>query len=234
MAKMIVVTPDRCVGCKCCELECSLVHTDAGGLAEALQSGVHSPSRVQVEHVDELPVPVQCRHCPDARCAAVCPKDSLTFGDDGQVLLDVETCIGCGMCTLVCPFGVISVQKEIKKAVKCDLCGARAEGPACVAACPTQTLSLGEPDPATAELLDPATVAQQLDGQAQAPAEGDKVAACSLCGAQWAKPKALAVVSKKLDGRAPAANVCPKCRRIRTARALVGDACPTQAGCKEE
>ena len=233
MAKMIVVHPDRCVGCKCCELACSLAHSGAESLAEAVQSGVHSPSRVHVEHVGALGVPVQCRHCPDARCVAVCPKDSLTFGDDGEVLLNVKTCIGCGMCTLVCPFGVIRVEKEVKKAVKCDLCDGRAEGPACVAACPTQTLSLAEPDAATAELLDPATVAGQLANEAAPPGEGDKVAACSLCGAEWAKSKQLTAVSKKLDGGVPAANVCPKCRRIRTAQALAGGV-PAGAGCEED
>ncbi len=234
MAKMIVVHQDRCVGCKCCELACSLAHCDAAGLAEAVRAGECSPSRVHVEYVDEQPVPVQCRHCTDARCAAVCPKDSLTFGDDGQVILDIETCIGCGMCTLVCPFGVIELQKEIKKAVKCDLCSGRAEGQACVAACPTLTLSLAEGDPAVAEALDPPTVAEQLADEAESPAEGAKVAACSLCGAEWSKPKQLEVVSKKLEGVAPAANVCPKCRRIRTAQAIAGGVRLAKAGCKEE
>jgi Fe-S-cluster-containing hydrogenase component 2 len=52
---------------------------------------------------------------------------------------------------IVCPFGAIRVAatemtgREKKAAIKCDLCVERAEGPACVAACPTRALSLRYP-----------------------------------------------------------------------------------------
>jgi Fe-S-cluster-containing hydrogenase component 2 len=52
---------------------------------------------------------------------------------------------------IVCPFGAIRVVpteiggREKKAAIKCDLCTDRAEGPACVAACPTRALSLRYP-----------------------------------------------------------------------------------------
>jgi Fe-S-cluster-containing hydrogenase component 2 len=44
---------------------------------------------------------------------------------------------------LACPFGAMNVvvQQSRVQAVKCDLCRHRAEGPACVAACPTQALA---------------------------------------------------------------------------------------------
>ena len=40
---------------------------------------------------------------------------------------------------MVCPYGVIGRQNEVRVAVKCDRCK-NLEVPACVAACPTGTL----------------------------------------------------------------------------------------------
>ncbi len=43
---------------------------------------------------------------------------------------------------VACPYGAITVMLtgEGVQALKCDLCRHRAEGPACIAACPTQAL----------------------------------------------------------------------------------------------
>ena len=61
--------------------------------------------------------------------------------------VDQEKCVGCWMCVMVCPFGVIRPSllpgKKEKVAVRCDLCQDR-ETPACVEACPTGALFFGE------------------------------------------------------------------------------------------
>ncbi|PLP03059.1 effector protein, partial [Klebsiella pneumoniae] len=46
-----------------------------------------------------------------------------------------------------CPYGAmtVTVMNEQAQALKCDLCHHRAEGPACVAACPTQALRVMVP-----------------------------------------------------------------------------------------
>ena len=44
-------------------------------------------------------------HCADAPCSAVCPVDCFYTTDDGVVLHDKDTCIGCGYCFYACPFG---------------------------------------------------------------------------------------------------------------------------------
>ena len=226
MARMIVVDPDRCVSCGTCELACAVAHSEAETIAEAAAAEVKPVRRIRVEWSGEQGVPVQCRHCSLPRCGAVCPKDAISSNDTGDAVLDLETCIGCGMCTQVCPFGVVELNKPTKKALKCDLCSDRRGGPACVESCPTQALSLAEPDAAVAERLDPPKVAEQLISEAQPPEAGVKKARCSTCGTEWAGPKQLEVVSKKLgDGAAPAANICPKCRRIRTAAALAEETC---------
>lgn len=51
-------------------------------------------------------MPVQCRHCEDAPCAAVCPVKAITFIQN-SVRLNEGLCIGCKMCALACPFGAI-------------------------------------------------------------------------------------------------------------------------------
>lgn len=59
----------------------------------------------------------------------------------GKVDIGHSRCVGCWMCIMVCPFGIISREITDKnKAFKCDLCPDR-ESPACVDACPTKTLS---------------------------------------------------------------------------------------------
>ena len=64
-------------------------------------------------------------------------------------------CIGCKSCMIACPFGAMQVTRVAEKtqALKCDLCSHRADGPACVAACPTHALSCVDPARLRAERL---------------------------------------------------------------------------------
>jgi len=53
----------------------------------------------------EKSLSIACMHCSDAPCIAVCPVDAIYQRDDGIVLVDKKTCIGCGYCFMACPFG---------------------------------------------------------------------------------------------------------------------------------
>jgi len=144
MAKMIVVNEQRCLGCRQCTIECAMAHTDARTLAEALSLQQPPQPRVHVEAVGASGMPLQCRHCEDAPCLAICPTGAISRpAEGGPVLLDAERCIGCKFCLLVCPFGVIELSRDGKAAIKCDQCFERTEAgeaPACVAGCPTGAL----------------------------------------------------------------------------------------------
>ena len=148
MNKIIVTHADRCLGCKSCEFECAMAHTSGQTWAEAASSKTPPQPRIHVEMVEDTMVPIQCRHCSDAACVIVCPTHALhRDADDGPVLLDGEHCIGCRMCLLVCPFGVIELSRSGTKVVKCDQCFDRTETglePACVAGCPTGALEFVE------------------------------------------------------------------------------------------
>ena len=85
-------------------------------------------------------MPLVCRHCTDAPCVAVCRTGAM-FQDSVTGIVDrkKEKCVGCWMCAMICPYGVIGRQKEARVAVKCDRCKDLDE-PACVRACPAGTL----------------------------------------------------------------------------------------------
>ena len=63
----------------------------------------------------------------------------------GIAYVDPEGCIGCGLCVRACPFEPkrIHVTKE-KKAVKCDLCRTRSEGPACIEYCQVRCIGMSD------------------------------------------------------------------------------------------
>jgi anaerobic carbon-monoxide dehydrogenase iron sulfur subunit len=100
MSRMIVVDPAKCTNCKMCELACSLVKT-----------GAFAPSRSRIRvHVfakEFKYIPLACFQCAAAPCVKVCPAGALVQGD-GLVRFVAEACIGCRMCMLGCPFGVIA------------------------------------------------------------------------------------------------------------------------------
>jgi len=85
-------------------------------------------------------MPLVCRHCEDAPCVAVCRTGAMVQDPiTGIVDRIQENCVGCWMCAMVCPYGVIGRHTEVRMAVKCDRCKSL-DVPACVAACPTGTL----------------------------------------------------------------------------------------------
>lgn len=148
MKGMLIVSTEKCLGCRSCELACAVEHSQSRDLIEAIKEDPLPQYRVEVETAGDLILPLQCRHCEDAPCVAVCPTHALEKpSPDSPVSLREDLCIGCKWCILVCPFGVIKLRRDGKAIIKCDLCQQRTkEGrePACVEACPTGALKFME------------------------------------------------------------------------------------------
>ncbi|MHC4714026.1 MAG: 4Fe-4S dicluster domain-containing protein [Planctomycetota bacterium] len=138
----------RCLACHSCEMACAVAHSVSKVLEDAILEEPRPAPRVTVEGVGDACVPLQCRHCEDAPCVAICPTNALEkIGPNLPVIVRQERCIGCKFCLVVCPFGVIALSGDGKVALKCDLCVERLaedEDPACVSACPTGALRFAD------------------------------------------------------------------------------------------
>lgn len=134
--KQLVVNPDKCTGCRACELACSFQHYQE---FNPHKSAIH----VSIFTLDAFFLPVYCAQCSDPACVAVCPSGAMHVDQiDGSyvVLVDHERCIGCDMCTVACPFGAVE-DDSAGSVHKCDLCGG---DPACVKVCATHALEFTE------------------------------------------------------------------------------------------
>ena len=133
MDKTLIITPSRCIACRTCELACSFKHLEAGRLGlSRISAFMLGEGKNQI---------MTCFQCDDAACVKVCPVEALSRNEStGAISVDEDRCIGCGLCSIACPFGHMSRNAVSGVAVKCDLCGGE---PACAAFCPTGTLQYG-------------------------------------------------------------------------------------------
>ncbi len=133
-----------CLGCKSCELACAVEHSKSKELFKAIKEDPPSRNRRKVQAVENERLSISCHHCDPAPCAQACMAGSMYKDEEGNTAHDEEKCVGCGMCIMVCPFGVISRQRKI--VLKCDLCPDIEDDYACVKACPTKALFVGTVD----------------------------------------------------------------------------------------
>lgn len=97
MNRFVIADSRRCIGCFACQAACVENH---------LRAGLQAYPRLIVTYTPEGSMPVQCRQCDQAPCAVVCPVRAITL-EHGSVILNETLCIGCKMCGLACPFGVL-------------------------------------------------------------------------------------------------------------------------------
>lgn len=139
----IFVKPEKCMGCRSCEIACAVQHSKDKNLFGAVFQSPPPMKRLFVEAGGGKALPVVCRHCEDAPCLNACISGCLYRDENKFVRRKKERCIGCWSCVMACPFGVISRDGQKHLAVKCDRCH-KLDVPACVNACPTRALVLAD------------------------------------------------------------------------------------------
>jgi len=163
----LVVDLDICVGCHACAVHCKEWNTvgHSGPLTDEEPYG-DEPSGVWFNRVHSYEItlpdgaertlyfPRSCLHCQDAPCVTVCPTGaSYKREEDGIVLVNADTCIGCKLCTWACPYGAREYDPVDRVVKKCTLCVDRiynenlpedARVPACVSTCPAGARAFGD------------------------------------------------------------------------------------------
>lgn len=137
MTQFIHVDPERCIGCRTCEIACGQAHTGNETSADS-----QFRPRLRVLKLHSSTQPVMCHQCENAPCVAVCPVQALVQ-EESSVALYESLCIGCKNCVMACPFGAIDISLVPGKhlqIVKCDLCQQSGSDPECVRVCPTGAL----------------------------------------------------------------------------------------------
>ena len=135
MQNSLIIDSSKCTSCLQCEMACSYHHTGAFNPAR---------SRIKVFEIDHgsRSIPYTCTQCSDAWCMKACPTNALSRNSEtGAIELSEQSCVGCKVCTLACPFGTINFNQDNGKVAKCDLCGG---DPECAKACPTGAISFGD------------------------------------------------------------------------------------------
>ncbi|MBI3453218.1 MAG: 4Fe-4S dicluster domain-containing protein [Rhodospirillales bacterium] len=174
----LVIDLDTCVGCHACAVNCKEWNT--GGHSAPLPdyapyaadaSGVwfnriHSFEAGEGDDSRTVHFPKSCLHCAEPACVEVCPTGaSYKREEDGIVLVNADTCIGCKLCSWACPYGAREFDEDAGVMKKCTLCIDRIYNdnldevdrvPACVSTCPASARhfgDLGDPNSTVSRLV---------------------------------------------------------------------------------
>ncbi len=121
------INQKECVGCRICELVCSLKHYNLINPRRG---------RIRVYREEERDVIETCRFCKDPKCVEACPTGAMHLEGE-RAVHDREKCVVCGACIQACPIpGALRIFDG--ELLKCDLCGGE---PECVKYCPTAALT---------------------------------------------------------------------------------------------
>lgn len=131
-SSVVKVKKDLCIGCRTCEMFCSIGH-------EGVSSHTLARIRVFKDPFNAAYVPEVCKQCQSPVCLFVCPVEGafIVDNDTGARIIVQDLCNQCGKCADACPWGLIWYDQRKDVYLKCDLCGG---DPRCVDFCPTSTL----------------------------------------------------------------------------------------------
>lgn len=198
---LLVIDDEVCVRCGHCAWSCADTHGD--GVSRLIRRG----EKIVVRDASDgsqraLIVPGSCQHCKHPACMIGCPTGAIGRGERGEVAIREDLCVGCGQCERACPWGSVhmapraeahadaAVGLSAQVAVKCDLCGDREAGPACVRACPVEAIARVEPLAAMADVREAVAARVPRTSLPRARRAGRWVVAATMIAAALARPAA--------------------------------------------
>jgi len=122
---------EKCTGCRICEMVCSLYHEKDG------INPKRSRIRVVISREKTAILPMVCHSCTDPSCVSSCPIECISQDENGMIVVDGDTCSGCGECVGACPFGAIHLHPVTDIAMTCDRCDGKF---LCINYCPEDIL----------------------------------------------------------------------------------------------
>lgn len=162
----LVIDLDVCVGCHACAVNCK--EWNASGHSAPLTdlapygakpdgvwfNRIHSFETGEGPDSRTVNFPRSCLHCEEPLCVTVCPTGaSYKRAEDGIVLVNPDTCIGCKLCSWACAYGAREFDGDEGIMKKCTLCVDKIYNenlpeedrvPACVSTCPSHARHFGD------------------------------------------------------------------------------------------
>jgi len=162
----LVIDLDVCVGCPACAVNCKEWNTSghSAPLTDLAPYGakpdgvwfnrIHSFEAGEGPDSRTVNFPRSCLHCEEPLCVTVCPTGaSYKRAEDGIVLVNPDTCIGCKLCSWACAYGAREFDSDEGIMKKCTLCVDKIYNenlpeedrvPACVSTCPSHARHFGD------------------------------------------------------------------------------------------
>jgi len=140
----MVIDLTKCFGCHACSVACK---AEQDVPLERFKSWVFQADTGTYPNVVRHFIPALCNQCENPPCVDGCPTGATWQRDDGIVMQDEDTCIGCNYCVQACPYGVKYSDPQTRTAQKCDFCVHLVDQglqPACVNTCNARARVFGD------------------------------------------------------------------------------------------
>lgn len=168
---VMLVDMKRCVGCHTCAIACKQGNNLPNDIwwNRVLTFGgptMDTPHGA-FPNLEMTFLTLNCQHCEEAACVKACPSGATYKREDGVIMQDYDTCLGCRMCIMACPYnnvrhynehnpeyyldfpvGDTTVKSQQKGTVsKCNFCFNRIDSvlsPNCIDVCPAKARFFGD------------------------------------------------------------------------------------------
>jgi protein NrfC len=149
----------KCIGCGACIAACNAANYKSTDKPNPTWGGLQTNIKRIIFDLKEKPyfLLLQCQHCENAPCVAVCPTGASYIDKDGLVKINPSLCIGCKYCMTACPYGMRWLDPVLGLPEKCmgEECQTRIKNglqPVCVTVCPAGARAFGDLDDPKSEI----------------------------------------------------------------------------------